>query len=934
MKRKLGIFLAAVLTLTSVMPVMAAEPVTEEVVSEIIEADGTAMDEVSVQDESENAFTITVGTETKQYPADKFIEVMDAATKAADADTEIEVSLSADIDTNKAPVVIWGGKVDLNLGGNTLTAGGECVYDNRDCGIKDYKEWSSYAENCRSDSAIIVAPKADSDAGLKVIGNGGVIRVDDNKRNCVVGITVAQNGILDVGSGVTIVASEGIELVNSSVTASCRIDASNDLYGAYGILTRENCNVELTNAIINVESTSSYASYGIELWKDSNFTMKGGTITVNTKGTGVAVMKHSGSGRFIMAGEKSNSTAKDDIKIKVTADNKSEESSGVYVDEYTDADNPAYIKNTKIEVSSDNGDYVSGIRFVNGEGSSVLIENCDVTVKSAWKPEAGESSPYEVSGIMNFAYPEVTSFDSQIRNVVVKSEGNGRVEGVRGYNVDGVDISVSSGGLEADEWVYGILTQGEKDISVKNAKILARAENGCGVYGISNWNTEAKVTIGSNCEFDADSADSARAFAHLNSKNPDYMPYIASDGKWFDKDGKQLSFEEVAEAKYVRTTKSKKTDPTPANTKTALSKLKFTWNESNQGSAKSPYLTYDGTEKKLGFKLETSGGTALAEDTDYTVTYTHSKKDFTKPGVVTVKIKAAEGSELYKGTLTKKYSIKSAKLADIIDDPNKSDDDGNLLSVEVNEGSPVTYDPKGARPSVKLIYDGKVLEAGKDYKVVKYLRNKSAAEATATNPPMVQILGKGNFTGTVKIAFTIEPKYVDTELLDITVKDILSDWHPGKFKSKPVIKDGKKKLKEGRDYKVKYSLSSNMIEEIPEDGKVDEGKEVFVEISGIGNYQSSTVVSYFVRYAMLNKCSAKVKEGVHLPASADDITPEMLTVIKDKASKMELVPDTDYLITGAQYITGKTDYLKVTIVGGTNNLYGGEKTLKIKLIKK
>ena len=106
-----------------------------------------------------------------------------------------------------------------------------------------------------------------------------------------------------------------------------------------------------------------------------------------------------------------------------------------------------------------------------------------------------------------------------------------------------------------------------------------------------------------------------------------------------------------------------------------------------------------------------------------------------------------------------------------------------------------TYTGSALKPAVTVKYGKTKLKKDTDYKV-SYKNNINAGTATVT------VKGAGNYEGSQKVTFTIEPvKLTDC---NVTAKQKYFIYTGEAIKAKPTVKYGKLKLKEGRDYTVEY----------------------------------------------------------------------------------------------------------------------------------
>lgn len=190
----------------------------------------------------------------------------------------------------------------------------------------------------------------------------------------------------------------------------------------------------------------------------------------------------------------------------------------------------------------------------------------------------------------------------------------------------------------------------------------------------------------------------------------------------------------------------------------------------------------------------------LEKDKDYTVTYKNNKQ----VGTATVTI---QGIGNYRSSVTKTFQITKASLS--------------KMTYKKIPTQP--YTKKAVKPDV-VIKNGKIkLKLGTDY-TVTYKNNVKAGKAT------VIVKGRGNYKGTKKLTFIISKKL--KSIKTVKVLGVKNYSYTGK-KIQPVLKimDGKKRLKEGKDYTLSYSNNKNV-------GKAS------ITIKGKGNYRDTKIVSF------------------------------------------------------------------------------------------
>ena len=221
----------------------------------------------------------------------------------------------------------------------------------------------------------------------------------------------------------------------------------------------------------------------------------------------------------------------------------------------------------------------------------------------------------------------------------------------------------------------------------------------------------------------------------------------------------------------------------------------------NAVSLSSSSYTYDGSAKKPGVTVTDANGAKIASS-NYSVAYSNNVKKGTATATVTFK-----GN--YSGTVKKTFEINPAKVSNV-----------KLSSTSY------TYNGKTKTPSVTVKDNkGRKLKNGTDY-TVKYSSGRKNVGRYA-----VKVTFKGNYSGTVKKTFKINPAKVSNVKLSST-----SYTYNGKTKTPSVtVKDNKgRKLKNGTDYTVKYSS-----------GRKNVGRYA-VKVTFKGNYTGSKTVYYYI----------------------------------------------------------------------------------------
>lgn len=197
----------------------------------------------------------------------------------------------------------------------------------------------------------------------------------------------------------------------------------------------------------------------------------------------------------------------------------------------------------------------------------------------------------------------------------------------------------------------------------------------------------------------------------------------------------------------------------------------------------------------------------------YTVTYKNNKKVGTAS--ITIKANVTEKC-LYSGSVTKKFKITKAELADMLTI------DAGKLSAKTYTGSKLTY----TAAEIKEAALPKVAGDSPTYKI-SYQNNVNAGTATVT------LVGNGNYQGTVKLDFWIDPCPMDQVVVTLQNKSVsLGQNTTALAKIKQAIY-GKLKLKVKKDYTLSYV------------GSYKTGVAA-VKLTGAGNYTGTKTISYLV----------------------------------------------------------------------------------------
>ncbi len=206
----------------------------------------------------------------------------------------------------------------------------------------------------------------------------------------------------------------------------------------------------------------------------------------------------------------------------------------------------------------------------------------------------------------------------------------------------------------------------------------------------------------------------------------------------------------------------------------------------------------------------------LILDKDYIISYENNDHAGNAKVVFT-------GIGKYNGTLKKSFKIIPVQMSKV-----------TLDSAEIT----AVYKKTGAKPDVKLTYNGVKLVNGKDYKL-SYSNNKKIT--TDTKKAKIVIKGIGNYKGTLSKQFDIIQKTIASSSVIIKAEDVKYKEGKQTYTTKVKVYDNGVLLKENKDYKITFKKTVFL--NIWSLGSTD----TFV-IEGIGNYKGSRTGTFRIVY--------------------------------------------------------------------------------------
>lgn len=335
-----------------------------------------------------------------------------------------------------------------------------------------------------------------------------------------------------------------------------------------------------------------------------------------------------------------------------------------------------------------------------------------------------------------------------------------------------------------------------------------------------------------------------------------------------------------------------------------------------------------------GMSLLYGAGTAdeqlLKPDTDYTVSYTRNIDKGT--AVITFTGLPQSG---FTGSFKKNFKITPALITD-------------TTQAESMKNLSFRYDRSGVRPVNEIVLTnplGSVLQNKKDY-TLRYQNNNKVAEKTSQKPPTIIIKGTGNYTGEMKVLFTIRKADFDAEEDGLIFTAISKPYLPGKpadYAYTPVInvRDGNKKLRLGKDYTITYVENTQADYEGFVKTLKDNPKDVHpipravITPTADAPYLSSHTVLLPIYMTALTKDNIEVKIVGETSYTGGQVTPKVEVYYKGENGKVLLEEGNhkDYVVVyGANKQVGKN---KGTLtIHGTVPYYGGYVTMKFDIQKR
>ena len=257
--------------------------------------------------------------------------------------------------------------------------------------------------------------------------------------------------------------------------------------------------------------------------------------------------------------------------------------------------------------------------------------------------------------------------------------------------------------------------------------------------------------------------------------------------------------------------------------------------------------SYTGSEIEPDLNV-TFNGNSLAKDKDYTVKFTNNVQVGEAQFTLT-------GKGNYKGTAKGTFKI-SKSLIDI-------------STAQVEPVSSCTYTGEPVEPELKVTCNGKELNLNSDY-TVQFSSNTNAGTAEYT------LYGKGDYKGTLKGSFTIQP--ADISGASVNLDQNTYTYDGSEHKPNATVTLNGVKLSQNNDFTVEYT------------GNINAGTAI-ATISGTGNYTGKIAKDFTISPADLSSATVSADKQ---RANGSELKPNPTVSLSDKT----LIEGQDYQVTG------------------------------------
>lgn len=265
---------------------------------------------------------------------------------------------------------------------------------------------------------------------------------------------------------------------------------------------------------------------------------------------------------------------------------------------------------------------------------------------------------------------------------------------------------------------------------------------------------------------------------------------------------------------------------------------------------KLPHVTYNGESQKQKPEVK-DGNTLLTEGTDYTLSYS---EDTTNVGTVTVTVEGkgnyAGEAEVTYGIMKRQVTLESASASKVYDGTPLTKHEAGVTEGSMVDGESFAYEFTGIQTVAGESANSFIISAGDGTNLDNYEITKQ--EGTLKVEPKGIVPGEDNG---MKVTKPVDKVYNGKEQ-----------------KFVPVVTDGDKALVENVDYVVTYTDALGFEDDAAaKDDFTNVTGDIFVTVTGIGNYAGSLTQSYQITpkpYTVTTVSGSKVYDGTPLEGAS------------------------------------------------------------------
>lgn len=265
---------------------------------------------------------------------------------------------------------------------------------------------------------------------------------------------------------------------------------------------------------------------------------------------------------------------------------------------------------------------------------------------------------------------------------------------------------------------------------------------------------------------------------------------------------------------------------------------------------KLPNVTYNGESQKQKPEVK-DGNTLLTEGTDYTLSYS---EDTTNVGTVTVTVEGkgnyAGEVEVTYGIMKRQVTLESASASKVYDGTPLTKHEAGVTEGSMVDGESFVYEFTGIQTIAGESANSFIISAGDGTNLDNYEITKQ--EGTLKVEPKGIVPGEDNG---MKVTKPVDKVYNGKEQ-----------------KFVPVVTDGDKALVENVDYVVTYTDALGFEDDAAaKDDFTNVTGDIFVTVTGIGNYAGSLTQSYQITpkpYTVTTVSGSKVYDGTPLEGAS------------------------------------------------------------------